>query len=159
MAVLAVEDIRKDTKIGSLKLLGAKVKKGELSESSQFFCFKRVGPNEMVMLGPASFINHNCQPNCEYICRGEKSSTIIFIRTKRALVRGEEITVSYSDDNFGPGKNECNCSSCNDNPSNQTLRVETRERQLRMIHRRVQQPLPSEVQYPVRLTFCHQAPL
>ena len=112
MAVVAIEDIQKDTEIGGMKGFGAKVKKDQLPQSSQFSYFKRLGINDMVMLGPASFINHNCEPNCEYICRGERNSTIIYIKTKKALVRGEELTVSYSDDYFGPGNVDCKCPSC-----------------------------------------------
>ena len=112
MTVVAIEDIQKDTEIGDMKGFGAKVKKDQLPQSSQFSYFKRLGINDMVMLGPASFINHNCEPNCEYICRGERNSTIIYIKTKKALVRGEELTVSYSDDYFGPGNVDCKCPSC-----------------------------------------------
>ena len=112
MAVVAIEDIQKNTEIGGMKGFGAKLKKDQLSQSSQFSYFKRLGINDMVMLGPASFINHNCEPNCQYICRGERNSTIIFIKTKRALVRGEELTVSYSDDYFEPGNVDCKCPSC-----------------------------------------------
>ena len=112
MAVVAIEDIQKDTEIGGLKGFGAKVKKDQLPQSSQFSYFKRLGFNDMVMLGPASFISHNCEPNCHYICRGERNATIIFIKTKRALVRGEELTVSYSDDYFGPCNVDCKCASC-----------------------------------------------
>ena len=112
MAVVAIEDIQKDTEIGGMKGFGAKVKKDQLPQSSQFSYFKRLGINDMVMLGPASFINHNCEPNCEYICRGERNSTTIFMKTKRALVRGEELTVSYSDDYFEPGNVDCKCPSC-----------------------------------------------
>ena len=95
-----------------MKGFGAKVKKDQLPQSSQFSYIKRLGINDMVMLGSASFINHNCEPNCEYICRGERNSTIIFIKTKKALVRREELTVSYSDDYFGPGNADCICPSC-----------------------------------------------
>ena len=112
LAVVAIEDIQKDTEIGGMKRFGAKVKKDQLPQSSQFSYFKRLGINDMVMLSPASFINHNCEPNCQYICRGERKSTIIIIKTKRALVRGEELTVSYSDDYFGPGNVDCKCPSC-----------------------------------------------
>ena len=112
MAVVAIEDIQKDTEIGGMKGFDAKVKKDQLPQSSQFSYFKRLGINDMVMLGPASFINHNCEPNSEYICRGERNSTIIYIKTKKALVRGEELTVSYSDDYFGPGNVDCKCPSC-----------------------------------------------
>ena len=174
LAVVAIEDIQKDTEIGGMKRFGAKVKKDQLPQSSQFSYFKRLGINDMVMLSPASFINHNCEPNCQYICRGERKSTIINIKTKRALVRGEELTVSYSDDYFGPGNVDCKCPSC---ASKKTTPIEvaaqlspfaaaTQEedqfpfrKTLRLplkIHREVQRAL-RQAQCPMRLLkFCHQ---
>ena len=56
---------------------------------------------ERVMLGPASFINHACRPNAEWIVHGEWSSTTLEVKTTRAIKKGEEITLSYGDQFFG----------------------------------------------------------
>ena len=73
LAVFAIEDIEKDTELGGMKGFGAKVKKDQLPQSSQFSYFKRLGINNMVMLGAASFLNHNYERICQYICRGESN--------------------------------------------------------------------------------------
>ena len=68
---------------------------------------------ERIMLGPASFINHCCEPNAKYECGGEtKGSTVVRIKTLRQIEVDEEIFVSYDTDYFGPQNEDCRCEIC-----------------------------------------------
>lgn len=62
-----------------------------------------------LMLGPCRFVNHNCSPNAKISGKPGGGTEII---TTRRILPGEEITVSYSKDYFGPGNKHCLCSSC-----------------------------------------------
>ena len=65
---------------------------------------------EQLMLGPASFINHSCEPNATYECGGpSRSEIIIRIKTIKKIELGQEILVAYADDYFGPGNRDCLC--------------------------------------------------
>ena len=68
---------------------------------------------EKIMLGPASFVNHACKPNAQFICGGEtRGKTIVRIETLRHINANEEIFVKYSEDYFGPNNVDCRCSTC-----------------------------------------------
>lgn len=59
--------------------------------------------------GPARFINHDCQPNCQFIPlpNGEISFKVI-----KPIKVGEELTTLYSGNYFGENNCECLCESC-----------------------------------------------
>lgn len=67
-----------------------------------------------LFLGPARFVNHDCNPNCEFISLGGSS---VSFRTLRSIEPGEELTVSYGENYFGPQNRECLCESCQTRPS------------------------------------------
>ena len=61
------------------------------------------------MLGPISFVNHDCDSNCEYIMN-EKNEMLLI--TKRSIKKGEEITTDYGKNYFDFNNTNCECSSC-----------------------------------------------
>lgn len=61
-----------------------------------------------LLLGPARFINHDCEPNAEFRRSGHQLS----IRCLRPIQRNEEITTYYGDNYFEAGNKECMCASC-----------------------------------------------
>ena len=67
---------------------------------------------ERIMLGPASFINHACQPNAEFVVHGEWSTTTLEVKTTRPIKKGEEITLSYGEQFFGTDNKDCGCNDC-----------------------------------------------
>jgi histone-lysine N-methyltransferase SUV420H len=68
----------------------------------------RVGGMSL-LLGPARFVNHDCQPNARFITTNKDHIHLLVLRD---IEVGEEITVSYADDYFGENNSECLCRSC-----------------------------------------------
>ncbi|KAI7873389.1 uncharacterized protein EV154DRAFT_528125 [Mucor mucedo] len=62
-----------------------------------------------LFLGPARFMNHDCDSNCEFILIGQNAITF---RVQKDISIGEEMTVFYADHYFGEDNCECLCSSC-----------------------------------------------
>ena len=68
---------------------------------------------ERIMLGPTSFINHDCQPNARYVCGGEtRGQTVVRVETLREIQPDEEIFVFYGDNYFGENNVDCRCATC-----------------------------------------------
>jgi hypothetical protein len=61
-----------------------------------------------LFLGPARFVNHDCEPNATFIVANGN----IAVASIRNIEVGEEITIAYSPDYFGPGNVDCRCASC-----------------------------------------------
>ncbi|KAL6589145.1 SET domain-containing protein [Neocallimastix californiae] len=64
-----------------------------------------------LFLGPGRFVNHDCQPNCEFVSYN-RASMIVNFRVIRDIKLGEELTVFYSDSYFGINNCDCLCESC-----------------------------------------------
>lgn len=62
-----------------------------------------------LLLGPARFVNHDCDPNCEFHRLGQ--SQMVF-RCLRDVDLNEEITTYYGDNYFEVGNAECMCRTC-----------------------------------------------
>ncbi|OUM56784.1 hypothetical protein PIROE2DRAFT_49244, partial [Piromyces sp. E2] len=62
-----------------------------------------------LFLGPGRFMNHDCQPNCQFT---SKNSTTVTFKVIRDIKIGEELTVFYSDSYFGNNNCDCLCESC-----------------------------------------------
>ncbi|KAF8757195.1 hypothetical protein RHS01_04049 [Rhizoctonia solani] len=65
------------------------------------------GCNQL-FLGPARFVNHDCNPNAELFRDGK----YITFRVLRPIPVGEEITASYGPDYFGKQNKHCLCATC-----------------------------------------------
>ncbi|KAG6849992.1 hypothetical protein H0H93_002782 [Arthromyces matolae] len=61
-----------------------------------------------LFLGPARFVNHDCDNNCELFREGR----YITFRTRRSISIGEEITAHYGDGYFGRKNRHCLCETC-----------------------------------------------
>ena len=114
MAVLSRGNVKSKTIIPGLKGFTAKISDEELLDDMSFSVFaatKNCKYNR-IMLGPASFINHDCDPNARYIVEGEKSASTVAIQTLKPIRAGEEITVSYGENYFGESNKHCRCTVC-----------------------------------------------
>ncbi|KAE9411350.1 hypothetical protein BT96DRAFT_870033 [Gymnopus androsaceus JB14] len=61
-----------------------------------------------LFLGPARFVNHDCDNNCELFREGK----YITFRVLRPIAIGEEITAHYGDSYFGRKNRHCLCETC-----------------------------------------------
>lgn len=61
-----------------------------------------------MMLGPARFVNHDCEPNAQFTSNGRS----LCVKALRNIHIGEEITVQYAPNYFGQNNCECLCATC-----------------------------------------------
>jgi len=61
-----------------------------------------------LFLGPARFVNHDCDNNCELFREGR----YITFRVIKSVAVGEEVTAHYGDGYFGRGNRDCLCETC-----------------------------------------------
>lgn len=64
---------------------------------------------EYLFLGPAAYINHDCEPNVVW---HSKTKTESCVKSIRAIKEGQEIVTMYSSSYFGHGNNNCACLTC-----------------------------------------------
>ncbi|KAJ2779471.1 histone lysine methyltransferase Set9 [Coemansia javaensis] len=62
-----------------------------------------------LVLGPARFVNHDCDSNCHFTALG---SDAICFQALRTIEPGEEITTNYGSSYFGENNCECLCATC-----------------------------------------------
>ncbi|KAI9311082.1 hypothetical protein BX666DRAFT_1104886 [Dichotomocladium elegans] len=62
-----------------------------------------------LFLGPARFLNHDCESNTKFMPFGENGISFKVIRN---IACGEEITTFYGEHYFGENNSECLCVSC-----------------------------------------------
>ncbi|KAJ2813454.1 histone lysine methyltransferase Set9 [Coemansia furcata] len=62
-----------------------------------------------LFLGPARFVNHDCDSNCRFTALG---SDAICFQALRTIEPGEEITTHYGSSYFGENNCECLCATC-----------------------------------------------
>lgn len=81
-----------------------------LDDSSDFsvICTSRM-KGTSVLLGPARFVNHDCDPNCKFITTNKDNITLMVLRQ---ISIGEELTIMYSENYFGDNNCECLCQTC-----------------------------------------------
>ena len=117
MAVLSKGNVKSKTILPGLKGFSAKLLDEELLEDMIFSIYvpTKNYKHNRIMLGRASFINHDCDPNARYIFEGEKSASTVAIQTLKPIRAGEEITVSYGDNCFGENKKKGRCTVCKSN--------------------------------------------
>lgn len=65
--------------------------------------------NSSIFLGPARFANHDCDANGRLVTRGSDGMEVVAVKN---IEVGDEITVSYGDDYFGPNNIDCLCHTC-----------------------------------------------
>lgn len=62
-----------------------------------------------LFLGPARFMNHDCDANCRFTII---SNNAVNFKVIRDIKCGEELTVFYAEHYFGEDNCECLCATC-----------------------------------------------
>lgn len=62
-----------------------------------------------LFLGPARFANHDCDANARLQTKGPSG---MYVQAAKHIRQGDEITVSYGENYFGPDNCECLCATC-----------------------------------------------
>lgn len=65
-----------------------------------------------IMLGPARFVNHDCDANTKFVTLGGGSGMRLSLHAKKPIFCGEQITVAYAENYFGKNNCECLCATC-----------------------------------------------
>jgi hypothetical protein len=68
-----------------------------------------------LMLGPARFVNHDCDANAQLMSEGRDEIRVV---ARRPIYVGEEITVFYGSDYFGCHNKRCLCRTCENRQQN-----------------------------------------
>ena len=115
--IIANMDLNKGTKLECLR--GPCIKLDTKDETVLESCLKDFSivyskrlKRSLLMLGPVSFVNHDCDSNCYYTIN-EKNE--MFLITKRSIQKGDEITTYYDDNYFDLNNINCECCSCEKN--------------------------------------------
>ncbi|KAF9451951.1 hypothetical protein P691DRAFT_698191, partial [Macrolepiota fuliginosa MF-IS2] len=89
------------------ELKRAGMRSGDIRRDFSVIHSKSMKKNHL-FLGPARFVNHDCNNNCELFREGR----YITFRVLRPINIGEEITAHYGDGYFGRKNRHCLCETC-----------------------------------------------
>ncbi|XP_058789048.1 uncharacterized protein LOC131673779 [Phymastichus coffea] len=102
--------IKLDLLIGLYKIINNKTKIHLEAQNLDFSLMRSSKSNkDMIMLGPAALVNHDCNPNCQY---DSQTKISIKIKTIKKIEAGEELLCFYGMNYFGDNNNECACKTC-----------------------------------------------
>jgi hypothetical protein len=112
--LVVTKPFRKDEKIECLKGCVAEVTKEEEpvmlrpGENDFSVMFSNRNDRSQLWLGPAAYINHDCNPTCKFISSGTAAS----VQVVRDMGVRDEITCFYGEGYFGLNNSLCACSTC-----------------------------------------------
>ncbi|XP_058789669.1 histone-lysine N-methyltransferase KMT5B-A-like [Phymastichus coffea] len=102
--------IKLDLLIGLYKIINNKTKIHLEAQNLDSSLMRSSKSNkDMIMLGPAALVNHDCNPNCQY---DSQTKISIKIKTIKKIEAGEELLCFYGMNYFGDNNNECACKTC-----------------------------------------------
>jgi hypothetical protein len=111
--IIARKDIEKGKDIRYLcgkRVLLTEMQGDELVRTRNDFSIVDTDRNgESFFLGPARFVNGDCDPNAQLIPTG---SSGMIVKAIKDIKVGEEITANYGEDYFGDHNYECLCMTC-----------------------------------------------
>ena len=108
-----------------------------------------IGPK--IMLGAVAFINSSCRENCAYLSNSKRNRLQIRVTSCSGLKRGDEVTVLYGGQFFGPNRMNCECPQKEMHSEGQHLLAWTRSSRVRVVPElqpRVPVPITSDVAVP-----------
>ncbi|KAG0220236.1 Histone-lysine N-methyltransferase set9 [Mortierella sp. NVP41] len=94
---------------GTIANLTEQEEKDLENRTSDFSVIKTSRRGTCLFLGPARFVNHDCDPNCSFMSAG---SSAIYFKVQKLINVNDEITTNYGDNYFGVDNQECLCATC-----------------------------------------------
>ncbi|KAF9931638.1 hypothetical protein FBU30_009814 [Linnemannia zychae] len=94
---------------GTIANLTEQEEKDLETKTSDFSVIKTSRRGTCLFLGPARFVNHDCDPNCSFMSAG---SSAIYFKVQKPININDEITTHYGDNYFGVDNQECLCATC-----------------------------------------------
>ncbi|KAK3805012.1 MAG: hypothetical protein J3Q66DRAFT_290898, partial [Benniella sp.] len=94
---------------GTIAILNEQEEKELENRTSDFSVIKTSRKGTCLFLGPARFVNHDCDPNCTFMSGG---SNIIHFKVIKPINVNDEITTNYGENYFGTNNQECLCATC-----------------------------------------------
>ncbi|KAG0369692.1 Histone-lysine N-methyltransferase set9 [Gamsiella multidivaricata] len=88
---------------GTIAILNEQEEKDLENRTSDFSVIKTSRRGTCLFLGPARFVNHDCDPNCSFMSAG---SNVIYFKVLRRINVNDEITTHYGDNYFGVNNQE-----------------------------------------------------
>ncbi|KAG0298312.1 Histone-lysine N-methyltransferase set9 [Linnemannia gamsii] len=89
---------------GTIANLTEQEEKDLETKTSDFSVIKTSRRGTCLFLGPARFVNHDCDPNCSFMSAG---SSAIYFKVQKPISVNDEITTHYGDNYFGVDNQEC----------------------------------------------------
>ena len=86
-----------------------------------------------IMLGAVAFINSSCRENCAYLSNSKRTRVQIRVTSSSGLKRGDEVTVLYGGEFFGPNRLNCECPHKEMHSDGQHLLAWTRSGRVRVV--------------------------
>ncbi|KAG0372465.1 Histone-lysine N-methyltransferase set9 [Mortierella sp. AD032] len=94
---------------GTIANLTEQEEKDLETKTSDFSVIKTSRRGTCLFLGPARFVNHDCDPNCSFMSAG---ASAIYFKVQKPISINDEITTHYGDNYFGVDNQECLCATC-----------------------------------------------
>ncbi|KAF9435660.1 Histone-lysine N-methyltransferase set9 [Entomortierella beljakovae] len=94
---------------GTIAILNEQEERDLENRTSDFSVIKTSRKGTCLFLGPARFVNHDCDPNCSFMSAG---ANVIYFKVLKSINVNDEITTHYGDNYFGPNNQECLCATC-----------------------------------------------
>ncbi|ORZ06571.1 hypothetical protein BCR41DRAFT_167585 [Lobosporangium transversale] len=94
---------------GTIANLNEQEEKDLENRTSDFSVIKTSRKGTCLFLGPARFVNHDCDPNCSFMSAG---ANVIYFKVLKPINVNDEITTHYGDNYFGTNNQECLCATC-----------------------------------------------
>ncbi|KAF9356233.1 Histone-lysine N-methyltransferase set9 [Mortierella sp. AD094] len=94
---------------GTIAILNEQEERDLENRTSDFSVIKTSRKGTCLFLGPARFVNHDCDPNCSFMSAG---ANVIYFKVLKQINVNDEITTHYGDNYFGTNNQECLCATC-----------------------------------------------
>ena len=109
MGVFAQQALYSKQSVPGMMGLLARVPIDDVEIGKNDFSMHTTSEGNVLMLGPVSFVNSSCRPNCEYYVDLKKMTISLRVKDGLTIQPEEELLVQYSGSYFGSKRESCEC--------------------------------------------------